>query len=961
VRPPDPGLVADLGRILSPARVLHRSLDRLGRSGDASVYRLIPQAVVRPRDQGEVAELLAYCRRAGRHLTFRTGGTSLSGQAVTDDILVELAPFWNAARVLDGGQRVWSQPGVVGGHLNRMLAPHAARIGPDPASIDAAMIGGIVSNNSSGMCAGVVQNSYHTLDALEVILADGTVVNTARSDADSILRRDHPALHAGILALRDELRANEPLAARVRRKFQTKNTTGYSLHAFLDHDTPAQILAHLMVGAQGTLGFLSSITLRTVPEPKSRSTGLVFFSDLREAGAAVEPLAAAGAAALEILDANCLRALESQQSYPFSITKRTAALLTEFRADDEEALRAMEAAGQGALGSFGLLSPARFSRDEAERMHLWKMRKGLATTAGALRPSGTAFLTEDAAVPVARLADAITDFQSLFAEYDVPDTILLGHAKDGNLHFVLAEDFRSQKAVDRYARFMEAFVGLVVDGYDGAIKAEHGSGRNMAPFVRKEWGDEAYALMKRLKTLLDPQGILNPGVILNDDPQAHLKDLKILSSISPLADKCIECGFCEPRCPSRGLTLSPRQRIVIARELTGLENRTGSEDAALRAELEADFAYEGLETCAGDSMCQTSCPVKIDTGALVKEIRATRHSSWAKRLARAAAERFALTSTLARTGLRLLAITRAVRLGPFDLGGALVESVSGFLHEAAPTLIPRVDRAMAMPRAAKALPRPALPRNGPPVRRVVYFPSCLSRILGAQPGETGPSTAEAVTGALAWAGYEVVHPEGLASLCCGMPFASKAFSSAAACASEHTMEALWRASREGADPVVTDASPCAGTLEDARAGLVASGRELRLFDFAAFWAREVLPRHESVPRVSGLAVLHPTCTLMKHGGTADLLTVARAHAAEAVIPASAECCGFAGDRGFLVPELTASAAAREGAEIRARLDGAEGPSGAFSTCRTCEIGMSRAVGRPVRSVAHLVHEAVSGA
>jgi D-lactate dehydrogenase len=194
-----------------------------------------------------------------------------------------------------------------------------------------------------------------------------------------------------------------------------------------------------------------------------------------------------------------------------------------------------------------------------------------------------------------------------------------------------------------------------------------------------------------------------------------------------------------------------------------------------------------------------------------------------------------------------------------------------------------------------------------------------------------------------------------------MPFASKAFSSAAACASEHTMDALWRASREGADPVVTDASPCAGTLEDARAGLVASGRELRLFDFAAFWAREVLPRHESVPRVSGLAVLHPTCTLMKHGGTADLLAVARAHAAEAVIPASAECCGFAGDRGFLVPELTASAAAREGAEIRARLDGAEGPSGAFSTCRTCEIGMSRAVGRPVRSVAHLVYEAVSGA
>ena len=236
------------------------------------------------------------------------------------------------------------------------------------------------------------------------------------------------------------------------------------------------------------------------------------------------------------------------------MSDRSAALLAEFRAEDADRLSAMEAAGHAALRPFDLLAPARFSRDETERMHLWKLRKGLATTAGALRPAGTAFVTEDAAVPVDRLADAITDFQALFAEYDVPDTILLGHAKDGNLHFVLSEDFRNPKAVDRYARFMEAFVELVVDGYDGAIKAEHGSGRNMAPFVRKEWGDEAYAYMAQVKALLDPDGILNPGVILNDDPLAHLRHLKVLPTISPRADKCIECGFCEARCPSEGLS-----------------------------------------------------------------------------------------------------------------------------------------------------------------------------------------------------------------------------------------------------------------------------------------------------------------------------------------------------------------------------------------------------------------------
>ena len=526
MRPADPILVRDLGGLLAPERVLSRPIDRLGRSADASIYRLIPDAVVRPKDLAEVRALLAYCTRHGRHLTFRTAGTSLSGQAVSDDLLVELAPYWKAARVLDGGRRIWSQPAVVGAHLNRMLAPHAARIGPDPASIDAAMIGGMVSNNSSGMCCGVAQNSYHTLDALEFVLADGTHVDTARPDADERLRHERPALHASLLALRDEVRGNPTLAARIRKKYETKNTTGYSLHAFLDHDRPADILAHLMVGAQGTLGFLAGITLRTVPEPPARATGLVFFEELAEAGAAVSPLAEAGAAALEILDSSALRSVARQHPYPFPITPRTAALLAEFREADDDGLRGAVAVGRQILGQFRMVGDVTFTTDADERAHLWKLRKGLFATGGAMRPSGTVLMTEDMAVPVARLAEAITDCQAIFADYDVPDTMLFGHAKDGNLHFLLWEDLRHEEAIERYGRFMQALVDLVVGKYDGAVKAEHGSGRNMAPFVKQEWGEEAYGLMRRVKKLLDPQGILNPGVVLNDDPRVHLKDLK---------------------------------------------------------------------------------------------------------------------------------------------------------------------------------------------------------------------------------------------------------------------------------------------------------------------------------------------------------------------------------------------------------------------------------------------------
>ena len=953
MRPPDPSVVFDLQQILAPARVLSRPIDRLGRSADASIYRLVPEAVVRPKDVAEMQALFAWARRRGRHLTFRAAGTSLSGQAVSDDVLVEIGPFFRRAQVEEGGARIRTEPGVVGGHLNRLLAPHGTRIGPDPASIDAAMIGGILANNSSGMCCGVAQNSYHTLGSVVVVLADGTLVDTAQPDADDQLRRARPDLHAEMAALRDAIRGDAALAARVRKKFATKNTSGYSLNAFLDRDLPADILARLMVGSEGTLAFVAEATLRTVPEPPCRATALVFFRLLEEAGAAVAPLAAAGADALEILDSAALRAIGVDHPLPFEVERHHAGLLVELRRMDEAALQRSVAQALAILSRFRLVEPPRFTTGEAERATLWYLRKGLATRTGAMRPTGTAFLTEDVAVPVARLAEAITDFQALFERHGVPDTAVFGHAKDGNLHFVLAEDVRSPEAVDRYGAFMEGLVGLVVDKYDGAIKAEHGSGRNMAPFVRREWGDAAYEAMRRVKRILDPDAILNPGVVLNENPRAHVESLKPCPTISPLADRCTECGFCEPHCPSRALTLTPRQRIVVTREMTRLSASPSREDRDVADALAADFDYEGITTCAGDSSCQMACPVKIDTGALVKELKAAAHPPAARHAAVAAAGHFSVVASGARAGLAAAGAVRAV-----PLGARVVEAASGLLHAALPTLVPEIPPEMELPR-----PAPALPAAAPAGREraVVYFPSCLTRIVGALAGEDLVPPARAMHDVLRWAGLDVRTPEGVTDLCCGMAFASKGYEDAARAAAAKTAEALWRASEGGRLTVVTDASPCAGTLgELVAAHLRASGREIRTLDFAAFWAREVLPGISDPPRRRGTAIVHPTCTLLKTGGLADLVAVGRAHAECLEVPRFAECCGFAGDRGFLVPELTASATADEAAEIRQLLE-RDPDAGCYSTCRTCEIGMSRAVGRPFRSLLHLVHEAVARA
>jgi D-lactate dehydrogenase len=959
VRPTDAVLVRDLGKVLAPDRVLSRPIDLVARSVDASIYRMIPKVVVRPRDLDEVRGLFAYARAHRRHLTLRTAGTSLSGQAVTDDILVELAPLWKAYRVLDGGRRIWSQPGVVGGYLNRVLAPLGRRLGPDPASIDACMIGGIVANNSSGMCCGVAQNSYHSLDALHFMLADGTVVDTARPEADADLRRDRPDLHAALLALRDEVRADAVLSARIRSKFSRKQTMAYALNALLDHDSPAQILAHLMVGSQGTLGFMADVTLRTVPEPPYRATALLFFAELAEAGAAVAPLVAAGAAALEIMDAASLRSQASDRDYPFAIGERTAALLAEFRADTAEALASQVGHAEKVLAGFRLLVPAGFTTDPAERDRHWYLRKGLFPSVGNIRPSGTAVVIEDVVVPVERLAEAITDLQVLYAKHDFADAITFGHARDGNLHFVFAKDFADPATVRRYAAFMSELVSLIVGKYDGALKAEHGSGRNMAPFVRSEWGDRAYEVMTRIKGLLDPDRILNPGVVLSDDPEIHLRDLKGMPTISPTADKCIECGFCEPRCPSRYLTLSPRQRIVVTRELERLSMSDSDEARAWRASLLADFDYEGIETCSRDSMCSTSCPVHIDTGALIKETLRARHPPAARRWAERLATHYGWVLRGARLGL---ATARTVRRLP---GGAwVVDRGSALLHALAPTLLPHLERDLPLPEAPPPLKDPSRPPARPAViggtpGRVVYFPSCLVRMMGPLPGEPLPSTPHAMVDVLQAAGFDVVYPPAVSDLCCGMPFSSKAFPEAAALCASRAAEALWAASDQGRHPVVTDASPCAGTLSELAAlHLRQTGRAVRIRDFSTFWARDVLPRMDGPRRRPGRAVLHPTCTLVKMGALPDLLAVARAHSEEVVVPPGAECCGFAGDRGFVVPELTRAATAREASEVRA-LDGGDSV-GRYSTCRTCEIGMARAVGRPYTSIVHLVREALLG-
>jgi D-lactate dehydrogenase len=917
-------LRSELAALVGADRVLGRVSDLVRYASDASPYRLIPRAVVRARDSGDVAKLFAYSKRSGIPLTFRSGGTSLNGQSQTDGILVDVRRDWSGIVVEDGGERARVKPGTIVGHVNRVLAQHGRRLGPDPASVDFATVGGVIANNSGGMRCGVTADSYSTVSALRFVLPSGTEIDSADPDAEAKFAQAEPELAQGLLEIREEILADPELAERIRRKFKIKNTTGYRLCAFLDAETPVAIFRRLLVGSEGTLAFIAEATFETVPVPPVTTLSWIHFESIDAATGPVPDLVAAGATAVELMVAPALIvAAHNIAGAPEAwkeLDPSTAALLVEFGADDEAGLVAAEARAAEALaGHAAPLQPPAFTHEPETIEVYWRVREGLHGLIGKLRIPGTALIVEDVCVPPARVAECAADLQGLLGEHQFL-TGVAGHASAGNLHFMLTPDFAKAEDLERYEAFMAKVVDLVLDKYDGSLKAEHGTGVNMAPFVAREWGEKATELMWRCKQLADPDGVLSPGVVLNRDPGVHLRHLKTTPPIEEEATTCVECGFCEPVCPSRELTTTPRQRIVLRREMA----RQPEGSAVLRA-LRDEYEYDAVETCAADGSCVLACPVGIDTGKLVKQLRSRQHSERAERAALRAARHWAGAERLARGGLRAGAV-----LGERPIRAITRAARRALSHE----LVPEWGGAIPPPASARL---PATSREG---AAAVYFPACINRIFGP------PGLAEAIVAVSARAGLPVWIPEDVAGRCCATPWTSKGYERGAEYMAGEAAEALWGWSDQGQLPVVIDASSCTHGMSEA---LAERHPELELLDSIA-WAERLLPKL-SVSRKLGSVAVHPTCSARHLGLTRRLEAVASALADEVVVPRVATCCGFAGDRGLLHPELTASATAAEAREIRARSCDAH-----VSSNRTCEMGLERATGEEYRSFVFLLDQ-----
>ena len=928
-------LAQNLESILPGDRIKARLIDRYAYASDASHFYLVPKAVVQPVNIEEVRKLFQFSQQHHISLTFRAGGTSLSGQAITDGILVDLSNYWRRVVPENDGLQVRVEPAVIGANVNRALKSYARKIGPDPASINAAMMGGILSNNSSGMCCGVIQNSYHTLHSLKFVLPNGMVFDSGKEGDYARFEVEAKEIAGELTKLRNEILDNTELTEKIRKKYRQKNTVGYCMNAFIDYERPLDILTHLIVGGEGTLAFIAEAVLNTVPDLPYKITGMLYFQDPVIACNAIHQLKSTGAEALEFMDRASLRSVENMPGVPEllrDLPAEASAILCEFQETSEEKLLAKFENARTVFATLPLLVPPDFTLDTGLQAMMWKIRKGMYPSVAGMRASGTSALLEDFTFPVERLGEAVVDIQRLFKEFNYANGIIFGHAKDGNLHFVVSQRFFTQGDIDSYQKFNDALFDIILNKYDGALKAEHSTGRAVSAFVEKEWGKDAYEIMRRLKKVIDPSNLLNPGIIITEDKLSYVHHLKMMPVVEEEVDKCIECGFCEQVCPSRDITLTPRRRIAVRRAMKRLE---ASGEMHIKRALLKEYKYEGIQTCAVDGMCAINCPVEINTGDLIKRLRRENHSGFQKKMAIMLARNFKLFEAITRIGI----------LAGFFFNSVLGKNFMNSLTRGIKKVFP------GMPIWSNQIRQPGNQVqgsvNGKQHTKVVYFSSCITRMMGGKIQEQFFSVCKK-------ANVDVIVPRDIKGTCCGQVFSSKGFVDAYKITANKTIEKLWIASSEGMIPVVVDVTSCTQTIKGYRVSLTDENKskfdKMVFLDVIDFAANMILPKLK-ITHPKNAVVFHPVCSVFKLGSMSKLQLIGDACSKKADIPLFAKCCGMAGDRGFYYPDLTASATRLEADEVKQT-----NYDGYYSSSTTCEMALSEAVGVQYESILKLLDE-----
>lgn len=933
--------IDSINAFIPKSRIYTDELRTFAWGTDAGFYRITPKIIVRSKDESEVSRLLQTAHQLQLPVTFRAAGTSLSGQSVSDSILIVAGQNWEQYSIDNETEAITMQPGLIGQRVNDILAPRGRKLGPDPASIKSAMIGGIVMNNASGMNCGTHANSDKMIESARIVLADGTVLDTGDEDSRNSFMETHGHIVDGIMKLHDEIRANKELTDRILYKYSIKNVMGLNIRPFVAYDDPFDIITHLMVGSEGTLAFLSQVTMDTEREYPCKATAMLYFSDIKEAARAVVAMRKivddsgdTVVKSAELLDKISLASVNDTTG------KDLTAVLTETKALNVEGLNMNMKRVEDCLKDFNTYVPVHFYTDPKDYAPFWAIRSGIFPQVGGARKPGTTCLIEDVAFHIDDLPEATADLQALLAKHHYDDACIYGHALEGNFHFIINQSFNTDDEVARYEGLMNDVVALVIDKYDGSLKAEHGTGRNMAPFVKKEWGETAFDIMKRIKQLFDAEDLLNPGVIFNDDPKCFIKNFKQLTLINENVDKCMECGFCEINCLSCGFTLSSRQRIVVAREMERL--RITGEDPGRLEMLRKEYEYQGNETCAIDGLCSMSCPMSIKAGAVVLALRKEElpvgscgYKRW-----HFVANHFSGIKTCLRGMLSIANGAHTV------LGTSIMSSICRGLHHFGLPLwtpsMPKPYHSFDIKKREQSLE--AIEQKTVEPIKVVYFPSCINQTFKLpKKSPVDKPLINEMEHLLLKAGCEIIYPENMQSLCCGTIWESKGMPNIADEKTAELEAALWKASDEGKYPVLCDQSPC---LMRMRKKIT----KMKLYEPAEF-IYTFLRDRLTFTQTDKAVALHITCSMRLMGLGDTLIALANLCSSNVLVPEEVGCCAFAGDRGFTHPELNAYALRKLRPQIEEK-----GIQIGYSNSRTCEIGLQTNSGIPYISIVYLVDE-----
>lgn len=911
-------------------RVFTSQILRYAYGTDASCYSYTPEVVIKVANESEVVEILKLAKICKTPVTFKAAGTSLSGQCSSEHVLIIANDGWKNIKINEDVSVIECDCGVIGSDANEALSAYLKKIGPDPATITTALIAGIFNNNSSGMCCGVHENSYNTIHSIRVILHDGTILDTAdRQSLDSFCETHKPLVDK-LLELRQKILNDNELSELISRKFKIKNTTGYSINALLDFSEINDILNHLFVGAEGTLGFVSKVRYFCVKDYKFKSSGLLFFESLNSASTAVVRLANLPRDVIcsaEMMDFACLNAVKDIDGVP-AIVKECkpgyTCILIQTQSDSEEKLEANLDRIKAEIKDISMPFEALFTKDETTQTNWWKIRKGILPIVGGTRKAGTTVITEDICFPIEKFCDGAVFLQNLFEKYDFKDGVVFGHALSGNLHFNITPDLNNPKDYENFANLVKEMSEETAK-MGGSTKAEHGTGRMVAPFVEIEWGKKAYEINVEIKKVFDPAGFINPDVIITNDPEIYKKNLKSMPSEivnlpneSELVNKCIECGFCEKHCPSRNLTLTPRQRIAVLREISRLIAKGENEKANL---LLKDYAYFGEETCAACSRCYELCPVGIDTAKVANELRKAA-SAKTLNFATKIYENFENVQNFAKTGMKLYSFGSAI-LGVNGVSKLTqgLRKISKFMPYTPPK----------MPEANNY----KLENFGNFEQKVIYFSACTNRMFKPKGKEPLQKVVEKICQK---AGISVIYPAELNDLCCGKMFVN--YEILIEKTKARLAEILLRESQNGEIPIIVDHSSCfyqlATTLNDPR---------LKILDISEFlW--EISPKLK-FRKLDKKVLIHKLCLLKKIKKADFIEKVARLCSDKVSMIKSFECCAFAGNKGFFTPELNQSSTKYLKFE-------ATNFDVGVSTSSTCEIGLNSYSNIDFNNIAYLV-------